>query len=142
MEAPQRKPPGMPFEDWIERQVREAEERGEFKDLPGAGLPLPGADGPYDPDWWIKKKLESEGVTWAPEPLRLRREAERRCEDLLRLPSEAAVRREVAEINSLIRKSNRLPAPDGLAPAPELDEELEVERWRSASPRSSTAAKP
>lgn len=132
METPQRKLPGMQFVDWIERQIRDAEERGEFKDLPGAGKPLTGIEGNYDPDWWIKQKLEREGVTWAPEPIRLRREAERRVAELAGLPSEAAVRRAVAEINALIRKANSLPAPDGLAPAIELDEAREIARWRSS----------
>ncbi|NED90626.1 DUF1992 domain-containing protein, partial [Streptomyces sp. SID11233] len=35
----QRKPPGLDFESWIDRQIREAEERGEFRAL--AGKPLP-----------------------------------------------------------------------------------------------------
>ncbi|SMC89901.1 DUF1992 domain-containing protein [Lentzea albidocapillata] len=39
----QRKPPGMGFESWIDRQIREAQERGEFDNLPSAGKPLPGA---------------------------------------------------------------------------------------------------
>lgn len=37
----ERKPTGVSFESWIDKQVREAEMRGEFKDLPGAGKPLP-----------------------------------------------------------------------------------------------------
>ncbi len=132
MESPQRKPPGMPFEDWIDRQIREAEERGEFKNLPGAGKPLPGIDGTYDPDWWIKQKLEREGISWAPEPIRIRREVETRLAALGALRSDAAVRRAIAEINVLIRKANALPAPDGLPPVAEIDVELEVERWRRA----------
>ncbi|MEV4218944.1 DUF1992 domain-containing protein [Nonomuraea sp. NPDC049725] len=50
----ERKPGGMQFESWVDRQIREAQERGEFDDLPGAGKPLPGADKPYDEHWWIK----------------------------------------------------------------------------------------
>lgn len=30
------------FESWIDRQIREAQERGEFDDLPGAGEPIKG----------------------------------------------------------------------------------------------------
>jgi hypothetical protein len=43
----ERKPPGMRYEDWIERQIREAQERGAFDDLPGAGKPIPGLDRPF-----------------------------------------------------------------------------------------------
>lgn len=43
------------FESLAERRIREAAERGEFDDLPGAGQPLPGLGGTYDPDWWVKE---------------------------------------------------------------------------------------
>jgi hypothetical protein len=33
----------------VERQIRLAQERGDFDDLPGRGKPLPGLDGP---PWW------------------------------------------------------------------------------------------
>ncbi|MFC4052617.1 DUF1992 domain-containing protein [Actinomadura syzygii] len=59
----ERKPPGLSFESWIDRQVREAEERGEFADLPGSGKPLPDAHQPLDENWWIKQKLAAEGLT-------------------------------------------------------------------------------
>lgn len=37
-----------------ENGIREAEIDGRFEGLPGEGLPIPGIDEPYDPDWWIK----------------------------------------------------------------------------------------
>ncbi|MFI6095562.1 DUF1992 domain-containing protein [Lentzea sp. NPDC051213] len=73
----QRKPPGMGFESWIDKQIREAQERGDFDDLPGAGKPLPGAGEPLEEDWWLKKKVrEEEGSAGLPPSLVLRREAE------------------------------------------------------------------
>lgn len=47
----------MQFENWVDRQIREAMERGEFDNLPGAGKPLE-----LDPseDWWIKAKMARE----------------------------------------------------------------------------------
>jgi hypothetical protein len=36
----ERKPPGMSFESWVDKQIREATERGEFDGLPGAGKPI------------------------------------------------------------------------------------------------------
>jgi Domain of unknown function (DUF1992) len=51
-----RKPPGASWESWIDRQVREAEERGEFDDLPGAGRPIPGLDKPFDELWEANRK--------------------------------------------------------------------------------------
>ena len=45
----ERKPPGVPFESWVDKQIRDAEGRGEFTRLPGAGKPLPaGIDTTYD----------------------------------------------------------------------------------------------
>ena len=35
----------------VERAIREAEARGEFANLPGAGKPLPGLDRPAGEDW-------------------------------------------------------------------------------------------
>jgi hypothetical protein len=67
----------MGFESWIDKQIREAEERGEFDDLPSAGKPLPGAGEPLDEDWWLKKKVrEEEGTAGLPPSLVLRKEAE------------------------------------------------------------------
>ena len=44
------------WEDTIERLIREATERGEFDDLPGAGKPLDTAD--QGPGWWIRRYLD------------------------------------------------------------------------------------
>ena len=42
------------FESPVEKQIREAQERGDFDDLPGAGKPLDLGD-LNDPDWWVKR---------------------------------------------------------------------------------------
>ena len=39
----------------VERQIREAMDRGEFDNLPGAGKPIPDLDAPYDPSWWVRE---------------------------------------------------------------------------------------
>jgi hypothetical protein len=56
----ERKPPGIGFQTWVERQIREAMERGEFDNLPGAGKPIADLDKPHDELWWIKQKLRRE----------------------------------------------------------------------------------
>ena len=38
----------MPYESWVERQIREATERGEFDNLPGQGEPIKGLNGRED----------------------------------------------------------------------------------------------
>ena len=50
-------------ESLAERRIREAQERGDFDGLPGAGRPLEGLDGPYDELWWVKRKLAREGLS-------------------------------------------------------------------------------
>jgi len=59
----ERKPPGVSFESWIDRQIREAMERGEFDNLPGAGKPIPDLDKATDELWWIRQKMRSEGLS-------------------------------------------------------------------------------
>lgn len=39
--------PEGPLEDWIGLQIRVAQERGDFDDLPGAGKPIPDLDRPW-----------------------------------------------------------------------------------------------
>jgi hypothetical protein len=41
----------MPYESWVDRQIREAIERGEFDNLPGQGKPIKGLNGRDDENW-------------------------------------------------------------------------------------------
>ena len=50
----------MNSESIADRLIREAMERGDFDDLPGAGKPIPDLDKPYDPHWWVKSFLARE----------------------------------------------------------------------------------
>jgi len=102
-----RKPPGAGWESWIDQQVREAEERGEFKDLPGAGKPIPGLDKPFDELWWVKDKLRREGLTYMPPSVALRKEANDALAAASRANSEAEVRKIISAINEKIREANR-----------------------------------
>ncbi len=51
------------YETVVERQIREAAERGAFENLPGRGKPLPQLQGPADELWWARRWLEREGVS-------------------------------------------------------------------------------
>ncbi|SEM96697.1 DUF1992 domain-containing protein [Nonomuraea pusilla] len=127
----ERKPGGMPFESWVDRQIREAMERGEFDDLPGAGKPLPGLDRPHDELWWVRQKLESEGLSMPlPPTLALRRDAEEALAEARGARTEAEARRIVEEINGRIREAIRTGLsgpPLNLAP---FDVERVVAEWR------------
>jgi hypothetical protein len=121
----------MPFESWIDRQIREAEERGEFEDLPGKGKPLPGEGRPLDEMWWIKQKIESEGLSMPlPPTLALRKDAEEALRQARGARSEAEARRIVEKINERIRDAIRT----GLSGPPldlvPFDVDRIVSEWR------------
>ncbi|TXL90469.1 DUF1992 domain-containing protein [Streptomyces sp. NBC_01725] len=126
----ERKPPGVNFETWVDRQVREAAERGAFDDLPGAGRPLASVDAPYDELWWIKAKMEREGISHLPPTLRLRKEVEDAVAAAREAASEAQARRIIADINEKIRAATaRPPAGPPLNKKPYDVEEIAAE-WR------------
>jgi DnaJ homologue, subfamily C, member 28, conserved domain len=129
----ERKPPNVSFEHFVDKQIREAMERGEFDDLPGAGKPIPGLDRPYDEQWWVKGLIRREGLSaegMLPTSLRLRAEIERLPDRVRELPSERAVRDAVAELNERIADWVRLPTGP-YAPITEVDAEAVVRRWRA-----------
>jgi hypothetical protein len=126
----ERKPPGVGFGTWVERQLREAAGRGEFDDLPGAGKPIPDLDKPHDELWWVKQKLRRENFSYLPPTIALRKQAEEALEAASRAGSEGEVRRIVADINAKIIEGNRKAAsgpPLNLAP---FDVERVVRDWR------------
>lgn len=43
-------------------KIRAAIEAGEFDNLPGFGKPSPLIDEPYDPFWWVRRKLRQENL--------------------------------------------------------------------------------
>ena len=43
-----------------DNKIRAAIEAGEFDNLPGFGKPSPLIDEPYDPLWWVRRKLRQE----------------------------------------------------------------------------------
>src|SRR5882724_4522239 len=74
MSEPEKKPPKVSWESWIERKIRESMERGEFDNLPGHGQPIPDLARPYDELWWLRKKVRDEGLSIEPPAFTLRRE--------------------------------------------------------------------
>jgi len=126
----ERKPPGVSYETWVERQIREATERGEFDGLPGAGKPIADLDEPHDELWWVRRKLEREQLSYLPPTMALRKAAEDALAAAERAGSEDEVRRIVAGINARIVEGNRKAAsgpPLNLVP---FDPERVVRRWR------------
>lgn len=126
----ERKPKGASWESWIDRQIRQAEERGEFNDLPGTGRPIPGLDKPFDEQWWVKDKLRREGLTYMPPSVALRKEAHDALEAALRATTEDEVRRLVEDINAKIREANRNTIPGPSLMLVPYDVDRIVDQWR------------
>lgn len=121
-------------ESWVEKQIREAQERGEFDNLPGAGKPLTGLDDP-DPDWWVKKMMAREGLDASdamPPVMILRREHASFPESLLDVRTEDGVREVLRDYNLRVLDDRRRPAFGKESPiwAPTVEVEPMVERWR------------
>jgi Domain of unknown function (DUF1992) len=125
-----RKPPGVGFGTWVERRIREAAERGEFDNLPGAGKPIADLDKPHDELWWVKDKLRRENLSYLPPTIALRKEAEDALAAAYEAGSEAGARRILADINRKMTEGNRKAAegpPPNLMP---FDTERVVRTWR------------
>jgi hypothetical protein len=141
----ERKPPGTPFEDWVERQVREAQERGDFDHLPGAGEPLPGLDREFSAEQWAADKARREGydvTAMLPPALALRREREVLLRDVGGLRAESVVRAVVEDFNDRVRELYRRPTDGPFVVVALLDEAAVLEAWRAARPAPVVAAAP
>jgi hypothetical protein len=129
------KPPKVTWESWVERQIRESMERGEFDNLPGMGEPIPELHHPYDELWWLRKKLRQEELSIEPPALTLRKELDDTRARIAAAASEADVRRLVAGINERIVHVNShvtFGPPSDLVP---LDVERVVAQWRPTNAR-------
>lgn len=117
------------YESWVDRQIREAIERGEFDNLPGAGKPLHLDD---DPDWWLKAKIARENLEpLLPTPLALRREVERLPETLAGVRSEEDVRAIVDDLNARIKDSYLRQADGPRVVVGLVDADAVVDAWRA-----------
>jgi len=128
----ERKPKDERLEDFVERLIREARERGELDVVEGKGKPLRSLGKGRDESTWLKEKLEREKLSMLPEGLELRREADRALGEIFHLGRETEVRQRLEALNERIRRVNRTSwtgPPTDLAP---LDVEEWVTRWRAA----------
>ncbi|WP_235508799.1 DUF1992 domain-containing protein [Terrabacter sp. Root85] len=96
---------GQPYwESPVDKQIREAQERGEFDNLPGAGKPLDLSDS-GDPDWWVKRFAARENLDLGgalPGALGLRKEAAGYPESLVDVRTEAQFREVIEDYNKRV----------------------------------------
>ncbi len=126
---------------WVDLQVQQAMERGEFDDLPGAGKPLALPD-KHDPDWWVKRLIEREKITGiAPPAIGLRKEDAELDGLLDREATPDGVRRVVEDFNARIVEARRqlTGGPPVVTPTRDVDAEVEAWRERRAERRARAA---
>ena len=129
----ERKPPDASWESFVERQIREAQEAGQFDNLAGFGRPIEDIDERYDELWWVKKKMRREKLSLLPPSLEIRRDVERTWEDVLRMTTETEVRGAVASLNERIRRANFASVTGPPSTTMPLEVEDIVRRWKENS---------
>jgi len=136
----ERKPPSMSYASWIDLQIADAEKRGVFDNLPGAGKPLPGRGSGDYAQAWLRDYLRREGIPaeeLLPPPLRLRRQAELLAGAVPLLRSEREVRHEVRELRRIMDWRRISLGPPIHVPL--VDEEQMAGRWRDTHPAGPAA---
>lgn len=120
-------------ESWIDRQIREARERGAFDNLPGEGKPLKNRSRNHDPDWWIKQKVADEGIgEMVQSVVSLRQEAKQLERNLAYETNESDVREIATDLNRRIRqaRARRVDGPPEALPRT-VDVDQAVANWRA-----------
>jgi hypothetical protein len=130
-----KRPPGMSTQEWVEAQIRRAQNAGEFDDLPGAGKPLKLAE-QHDPDWWVKDFIRREDVeteALLPPAVQLRKEKQQVHEKVRGMRRESEVRDYLADLNKRIRISIR-DTTGPVVPTGPVDEDVVIAQWRMERP--------
>lgn len=116
---------------YVEVAIQQAMRRGEFDNLPGSGKPLRNLHQTYDPNWWIRQKIERENITGlGPPALTLRTENAQLDDRLDKAPSEARVREILEDFNKRIVEARRQLQGGPPVVTPTRDIDAEVDRWR------------
>ena len=136
----ERKPPGLSWESWTEKQIEEGRRAGLFDGLDGQGKPIDGLDGPHDEEWWIKAKLRREKIDYLPPTIAIRGERDAAVAAALDAASEADARRILEQVNDRIRYVNSHTVSGPPSSVWVVDVDSVLERWRAAHPEPPASA--
>lgn len=127
---------------YVEMAIQQAIRRGEFDNLPGAGKPLTNLERGYDPDWWIRQKIEREKITGlGPPALTLRTENVELDARLDQAHSEAAVTAILNDFNSRVVSARRQLQGGPPVVTPTRDVAGQLTLWRDRRAARSEAAR-
>ena len=125
--------------EFVETAIQLAIRQGVFDDLPGAGKPLEGLGTHHDPDWWIRRKIETENLSGlGPPALMLRVEDRGLDDDLDRLGREEDVRGVLEDFNRRVIEARRqlLGGPPVVTKTRDVDAEVAAWRERRTTARA------
>ena len=130
--------------EYVDLHIKQAMERGEFDNLPGAGKPIKNLGTQHDPDWWVKQLIEREKISGLlPPALQLRKDDAELDARLDRHTAESEVRRELEDFNARVMKARYTPAdgPPLITMPREIDAEVDAWRERRLVRRREAAAR-
>lgn len=128
---------------YVETAIQQAMRRGDFDDLPGYGKPIEGLGDHHDPDWWIRRKIQTEKLTGlGPPALTLRTEAAEFEDRLDALAGEQAVREYIDDFNDRVIHARRQLQGGPPVVTATRDVEAEVAAWRERRTQRAAAAAP
>ncbi len=126
---------------YVETAIQQAIRRGEFDDLPGAGKPLEGLGDHHDPDWWIRRKIQTEQLSGlGPPALLLRTEHAEFAARIDALRRESDVREYVEDFNRRVIDARRQLRGGPPVVTPLHDVEAEVDAWNARRASAAEAA--
>lgn len=115
---------------FVEIAIQQAQRRGEFENLPGAGKPLANLRETTDPDWWFRRKIERERITGlGPPALTLRTEDRDLDARLDATSTEDGVREILHDFNKRVREAQRQLLGGPPVVTSPRDVEAEIDRW-------------
>ncbi|MEV7632553.1 DUF1992 domain-containing protein [Microbacterium sp. NPDC089318] len=117
--------------EFVETAIQLAIRLGEFDNLPGAGKPLEGLGTHHDPDWWIRRKIETENLSGLGPPALMLRVEDRELDgELDQLGREEDVRGVVDDFNRRVIQARRQLLGGPPVVTQPRDVEAEVVAWR------------